>query len=68
MKVVPKAPSGAAPPWGCLKDVAASRGIKYSSARYALANGLPYVKLGRALYVKFADFDQWLASREERAS
>lgn len=70
MKIVPK-PSHPAideKPWGCLKEVCLSRGIKYSSGRYAVANGLPAARVGRAIYVKYEDFDRWLASRLERVS
>jgi len=31
-------------------------------------NGLPHCVIGRAIYVKYADFDRWLESRMERAS
>lgn len=67
MKLVPKPPMEDVP-WGMLKHVCATRGISYSSGRYAVANGLPCCRIGRAIYVKFADFDRWLERRMERAS
>jgi hypothetical protein len=68
VNVVSKPPASDGTPWGCLKHVAASRGINYSSARYAAKNGLPHAVIGRAIYVKYEDFDRWLESRLERAS
>ncbi len=68
MKVAAKPAANDKAPWGCLKHVAASRGINYSSARYAVKNGLPHAVIGRAIYVKYEDFDCWLERRMERAS
>jgi hypothetical protein len=64
--VTPKAATTT--PYGQLKHVAERYGFKYSSFRYAIANGLPHWRIGRAIYVRFEDVDQWLASRMERAS
>ena len=53
------------PPYGNLKVVAAQYGFKYSSLRYAVANGLSHLRIGRAIYVKYEDLDQWLAGQME---
>jgi len=58
----------ARPTYGVLKHVAEQYGFKYSAFRYAIANGLPHWRIGRAIYVKYADVEAWLASRMERAS
>jgi hypothetical protein len=68
VKIVTKPATNDATPLGVLKHVCASRGINYSSGRYMCANGLPHIRIGRAIYVKFSDFDDWIATRTNRAS
>jgi hypothetical protein len=61
-------PTSTRPPYGQLKAVATEYGFKYSSFRYAVANGLPHWRVGRAIYVRYVDVERWLASRMEHAS
>jgi hypothetical protein len=56
------------PPLAVLKHACIARGLKYSAGRFAIANGLPFIRIGRAIYVYLEDLDQWLRSRVERAS
>jgi hypothetical protein len=50
---------------GKLKRLSESSGIPYTSLRDAGVRGeFPIVRVGRALYAEYRDFDRWIETRK----
>ena len=50
-----------------LKGAAAAEGVPYSTVRAAGLRGeFPIIRIGRALYVHWTDFERWIEAQKER--